>query len=293
MEFKGSYVALVTPFNQDGSVNFTVLGNLIDLHLESKTEGLVILGTTAEAPTLTYEEEEEIVRFTVNRVNKRKPIIVGSGSNSTDTAITYSKKYEQMGADALLVITPYYNKTNERGMIHHFTNVADAVNIPVILYNVPSRTGCSLSINALKVLKNHKNIAGIKEASGDFSFVAKVAELCDENFVMLSGNDDQIVPLMSLGGSGVISVWANIMPNTVHDLCQAMIEHNYEYARKLQLKYLDVCNHLFIETNPIPVKEAMNFLGYNVGPCRLPLDEMDPKNKEILHNTISKIRGVL
>ena len=293
MELKGSYVALVTPFNPDGTVNYEVLGELIDFHMENKTDGLVILGTTAEAPTLTYEEEEEIVRFTLNKVNKRKPVIVGSGSNSTDTAVTYSKKYEKMGADGLLVITPYYNKTNERGMIHHFTSIADAVNIPVILYNVPSRTGCALSINALKVLKEHKNIVGIKEASGNFSYVAKVAELCDDNFVMLSGNDDQIVPLMSLGGKGVISVWANIMPNTVYELCQACENGNFKLARELQLKYLDVCNHLFIETNPIPVKEAMNFLGFNVGPCRLPLDEMDLKNKEILHNTISKIRGVL
>ena len=293
MELKGSYVALVTPFNEDDSVNYEVLGNLIDFHLENKTDGIVILGTTAEAPTLTYEEEEEIVRFTLNRVNGRKPVIVGSGSNSTDTAVTYSKKYEQMGADGLLVITPYYNKTNERGMIHHFTAIADAVNIPVILYNVPSRTGCAISFNVLKVLKEHKNIVGIKEASGNISFVAQVASLCDDNFVMLSGNDDQILPLMSLGGSGVISVWANIMPNTVHDLCDACNNGNYRLAKELQLKYLDVCNDIFIETNPIPIKEAMNYLGFNVGPCRLPLDEMDSKNKEVLHATIDKIRGVL
>lgn len=293
MELKGSYVALVTPFYEDGSINFDKLGELIDFHCNNKTDGLVILGTTAEAPTLTFEEEEQIVRYSIDRVNKRLPIIIGSGSNSTDTAVTYSKKYEQMGADGLLVITPYYNKTNEMGMIKHFEAVADSVNIPVILYNVPGRTGCSISYNVLKVLSKHPNIAGIKEASGNISFAAKVATLCNDNFVMMSGNDDQILPIMSLGGTGVISVWANIMPNAVHDLCQACLDNNYDLAREIQLKYLDVANDIFIETNPIPIKEAMNYLGYNVGPCRLPLYEMDENNKKILHKTIDSIKGVL
>lgn len=292
MNLKGSFVALVTPFNNDGTINFDKLGELIEFHINNKTDGLVVLGTTAEAPTLTFDEEEEIVKFSVSKVNKRVPLIIGSGSNSTSTAITYSKKYEEMGADGLLVITPYYNKTNESGMIKHFTKIADAVSIPVILYNVPSRTGCAISIKALKVLSKHPNIKGIKEASGDISYVAKVAQLLDDDFVMLSGNDDMIVPIMSLGGTGVISVWANIMPQTVHNICENMLNGNYKEALKLQISNLEVANGLFIETNPIPVKEAMNYLGFNVGPCRLPLDEMNEDNKEQLHKILDKVRGI-
>lgn len=292
MKIEGSYVALITPMNEDFSVNYDSLGKLIDFHIENKTDGLVILGTTAESPTLSSEEKEEIVRFTIERVNKRIPVIVGSGSNSTEHAIEASQKYEELGADGLLVITPYYNKTNENGMIAHFKAIASSVKLPIIMYNVPSRTGCSLSIKAIEVLSKIDNIIGLKEATGNISFVAKASKYINENFNIVSGNDDQIVPVMSLGGSGVISVWANIMPKTVHDITAYMLEGNVTKACELQMKYLDVCNDLFIETNPIPVKEAMNYLGLEAGPCRLPLAGMDDANKKVLYKTIEEIRGL-
>lgn len=293
MKFEGSYVALITPMNDDYSVNYEKLEELIEFHIENKTDGLVILGTTAESPTLSDDEKEEIVKRTVKKVNKRIPVIVGSGSNSTLHAIESSKKFEKLGADALLVITPYYNKTNESGMIAHFKAIAESTKLPIIMYNVPSRTGCSLSVKAIEVLSKVPNICGIKEASGNISFVAKIAKFKNDNFSILSGNDDQIVPLMSLGASGVISVWANIMPKTVHNLTELYINGKTKESLELQLKYLDVCNDLFLETNPIPVKEAMNYLGYKVGPVRLPLDNMSEATKEKLHKTLDEIRGQL
>lgn len=286
--FKGSYVALVTPFDKDDNVNYEVLSNLIEFHLNNQTDGLVILGTTAEASTMTDSEKEEVVNFVVKKVNRRIPVIVGSGTNSTKLSIEYSKKYEALGADGLLVITPYYNKANHTGVIKHFKEIAKSVNIPIIMYNVPSRTGMSLTFDEIKELSKVKNINGIKEASGDISFIAKVATLVNDEFSLLSGNDDQIVPLMSLGGSGVISVLANIAPKVVHNICQNMLEGNIKEATSLQLKYLNLANSLFLETNPIPVKTAMNYLGFNVGHLRLPLDEMGPK-KEILYKEIEKM----
>lgn len=288
MKFSGSYVALVTPFDENDNVNFAVLGNLIDFHLKSHTDGLVILGTTAEAATMTQEEKDEVVKFVVKRVNHQIPIVVGSGSNSTRLACLASKRYEELGADALLVITPYYNKTNHTGVIKHFKMIASSTSLPIIMYNVPSRTGMSLTYEEIKELKEIPNICGIKEASGNISFIAKVASLIDDNFSLLSGNDDQIVPVMSLGGDGVISVLANIAPSTVHNMTSLMLDGNYKDAYKLQLKYLDLANDLFLETNPIPVKEALNYMGFNVGHVRLPLDEMGPK-KEILHHEIDRL----
>lgn len=288
MKFSGSYVALVTPFDENDNVNFAVLGNLIDFHLKSHTDGLVILGTTAEAATMTQEEKDEVVKFVVKRVNHQIPVVVGSGSNSTRLACLASKRYEELGADALLVITPYYNKTNHTGVIKHFKMIASSTSLPIIMYNVPSRTGMSLTYEEIKELKEIPNICGIKEASGNISFVAKVASLIDDNFSLLSGNDDQIVPVMSLGGDGVISVLANIAPSTVHNMTSLMLDGNYKDAYKLQLKYLDLSNDLFLETNPIPVKEALNYMGFNVGHVRLPLDELGPK-KEILHHEIDRL----
>lgn len=288
MKFSGSYVALVTPFDENDNVNFAVLGNLIDFHLKSHTDGLVILGTTAEAATMTQEEKDEVVKFVVKRVNHQIPVVVGSGSNSTRLACLASKRYEELGADALLVITPYYNKTNHTGVIKHFKMIASSTSLPIIMYNVPSRTGMSLTYEEIKELKEIPNICGIKEASGNISFVAKVASLIDDNFSLLSGNDDQIVPVMSLGGDGVISVLANIAPSIVHNMTSLMLEGNYKDAYKLQFKYLDLSNDLFLETNPIPVKEALNYMGFNVGHVRLPLDEMGPK-KEILHHEIDRL----
>lgn len=290
---KGSIVALITPMNSDGSVNYDKLGELIEFHIANKTDGIVILGTTGEASTLEFEEEEKIVKFSIERANKRIPIIVGSGSNSTKTALEYSVKYADMGADALLVITPYYNKTNESGMIKHFTAIADASSKPIIMYNVPGRTGCSISVHAVEVLSKHPNIIGIKEASGDLTYAGKIAHCLNDNFVMYSGNDDIVLPLMSLGAVGVISVWSNIMPKTVHDMCYNFMNGNFEAARQTQIKYLDLIHGLFLETNPIPVKAAMNYLGYNVGPLRMPLDEMSEGKFAQLKIALDEMKGTL
>lgn len=293
MKFKGAYVALVTPYDEQDNVNYNALADLIEFQIASNIDGLVILGTTAEATTLTDKEKEEIVKFVVSKVNHRIPIIVGSGSNSTKIAIENSIKYERLGADALLVITPYYNKTNSEGMIKHFEAVADNVNIPIIMYNVPSRTGISLKEEEIAVLSKHKNIQAIKEASGNISFVAKIAKYVSDSFEILSGNDDQIVPLMSLGASGVVSVLANICPNSVHLITEYMLNGKYKEANELQLRYLDLANALFLETNPIPIKDAMNYMGYNVGECRLPLYKMSLKNADILHNEIDELGDLI
>lgn len=290
---KGSLVAIVTPMNQDGSVNYKKFEELIEFHIENKTDALVILGTTGEAPTLTFDEEEKIVEFAMKVTNKRIPVIAGSGSNCTATAIKYSKKYASMGVDGLLVITPYYNKTNEQGMINHFVAIADSVDVPIIMYNVPGRTGCSISIKAIEVLSKHKNIVGIKEASGDLSYATKVARYLNDDFAMYSGNDDIIIPMMSIGAVGVISVWSNIMPKTVHDMCFDFLNGNHKKALETQLKYLDVINGLFIETNPIPVKAAMNYFGYEVGVLRAPLGEMSEAAFAKLKVSLDGIRGVL
>lgn len=283
---RGSMVALITPFHEDGSVNYDKLRELIQWHIEEGTDGICVLGTTAETPALTVTERDRIVEVSIESANKRIPIIVGSGSNNTLVAKEQSIKYEKMGADGLLVITPYYNKTNKAGMIHHFTEIADAVSIPIILYNVPGRTGCSLTYEALEELSQHKNIAGIKEASGDISFVSKIARLAGEGFALYSGNDDMIVPLMSVGGVGVISVAANIIPNEMHRLTMAYLNGDVDLARELQLKYLEFINALFIETNPIPIKEAMNFFSMDVGKYRLPLYEMESSGREYLIHTM-------
>lgn len=289
MNIKGSIVALVTPMNNDGSVNYDKLGELLEWHIANKTDAILIIGTTGESPTLSHEEDEEVVAFTVKKVNKRLPVIVGSSSNCTETTITQSKKFERLGADGLLIITPYYNKTNEEGMIHHFEAVADSVNIPIILYNVPGRTGCSISVNAVARLSKHKNICGIKEASGNISYVMKIAKYLSDDFRLYSGNDDMIVPVLSAGGSGVISVLANICPKETHDLVMNYLDGNVKEALAIQLKYLEFINNLFIETNPIPVKEAMNYLGMNVGGYRLPLYKMSDKNREILINSMKEV----
>ncbi len=290
---RGSLVAIVTPMNSDGSVNYKKFEELIEFHIENKTDGIVILGTTGEASTLTFEEEERIVELAVRVANKRIPIIAGSGSNCTATAVEYSRKYASMGVDGLLVITPYYNKTNESGMIKHFLAVADSVNIPIIMYNVPGRTGCSISVNAVEVLSKHKNIVGIKEASGDLTYAGKIARYLSDDFVMYSGNDDIIVPLMSIGAVGVISVWANIMPRTVHDLVFDYLNKDIEKARITQLKYLDLIHGLFLETNPIPVKKAMNYLGLEAGVLRAPLDEMSEQAFAKLKISLDEVRGIV
>ena len=286
---RGSIVALITPFNEDGSVNYKRLRELIDWHVEQQTDAILVLGTTAETPTLTLSEEDEIARISIEQAKGRVPIIVGSGSNNTMVAIEQSLKYEKMGADALLVITPYYNKTSKAGMVNHFTQVADAVHTPVYVYNVPGRTGVTISYEALAEISKHKNIVGIKEASGDMSLICKFSKLINENFNIYSGNDDINVPLLSMGGAGVISVLANILPKETHDMAMAYLNGDVKKARDMQIKYLDFINALFIETNPIPIKEAMNLVGLNVGGYRLPLCPMAEDTKAVLKSEMEKL----
>ena len=288
---KGSIVAIITPFNEDGSVNYNKLKELIEFHIKSKTDGIVLLGTTGESSTLSYEEKLEIVKVGIKTINKRIPVIVGSGTNDTNESIMLSRKFSSMGADYLLVITPYYNKTNENGLIKHFNMVADSSSCPLILYNVPGRTGMSISENVLKEVSKHKNIIGIKEASADISYATRIAKYLGDDFVMYSGNDDIIVPMMSIGAMGVISVLANIAPAQTHNICELCLNGKYDEARSLQLRLLDLINTLFIEVNPIPVKEAMNQLGFNVGGYRMPLDYMSANNKQILIDRINRMMG--
>ena len=289
--FKGSFVAIVTPFHEDGSVNFEKFIELCNWHIEQGTDGLVVLGTTGESSTMTHEEDEEVVRCAVATVKGRIPVIAGAGSNCTDTALMKSIEYEKLGVDGLLLITPYYNKANERGMYKHFATVADQVHTPIILYNVPGRTSCAMTPNCVEALSKHKNIVALKEASGNISYVAQVARYITKEFSLFSGNDDMIVPLMSLGGSGVISVFANICPRVCASIVHACAQGDYVKAAAEQLKYLDLINALFMEVNPIPVKQAMNFMGMNVGGYRLPLCEMDPANAEKLRAALSVLEG--
>jgi 4-hydroxy-tetrahydrodipicolinate synthase len=291
---KGSIVALVTPFNKDGSVNFPKLKELLEYHIANKSGGIVILGTTGEASTLSFEEEAEIVKFSVDIVKKRVPLIVGSGSNETEKAVTMSRKYSEMGADYVLVITPYYNKTNESGLIKHFTAVADASLCPVIMYNVPGRTGMNMSYHAVEVLSKHPNICGIKEASGNMSYAMKISKLLNKDFFMLSGNDDIIVPMMSIGAEGVISVVANIAPKQTAKICELCLENRYPEALKIQNDLLTLINDLFLEVNPIPVKAAMDYIGeHKVGGYRAPLDEMDPTKKKQLEAEIDRVKELI
>ena len=283
--FTGSGVAIITPFNENG-IDFDTLGQLIDFHVENGTDAIVICGTTGEAATMPDEEHLSAIEYTVKRVNKRIPVVAGTGSNDTVHGIKLSVEAEKLGADALLVVTPYYNKSNKQGLINHFKAIADSVKIPIILYNVPSRTGMSISLDVLEALKDVDNIVGIKEASGNFSYLMELAANYGDRFDIYSGNDDIIVPVMSVGGKGVISVLANVLPKETHDICQLYLDGKCEESKKLQFKYLDLINSLFCEVNPIPVKTALNLMGFNAGKLRLPLYEMDPKNKERLINSL-------
>ncbi|HIT86180.1 MAG TPA: 4-hydroxy-tetrahydrodipicolinate synthase [Candidatus Ornithomonoglobus intestinigallinarum] len=280
LPFTGSGVAIVTPFDGD-KTNYDVLGELIEMHIAKKTDAIIICGTTGEASTMPDSEHLAAIEYTVKKVNGRIPVIAGTGSNETAHAVSLSKQAEALGADGLLQVTPYYNKTTQKGLIAHFGAVADAVSIPIILYNVPSRTGMNIAIPTLKELAKRENIVAIKEASGNISYTAQVAAHVPELYIY-SGNDDMIVPVMSLGGKGVISVVANILPEETHNLCQNYLDGNAEAARKAQLELLDLINKLFIEVNPVPVKTALNLMGINAGNLRLPLTEMDPANKEAL-----------
>ena len=282
MIFKGSAVALVTPFTKDNKVDFDKLGELVEYQIANGTDAIVSCGTTGEANTMTDEEQLATIKYVVEKVNKRVPVIAGSGSNDTMHSVNLSQEAEKLGVDALLIITPYYNKANKAGLKRHFETIANSVTLPIILYNVPGRTCVNISPSLIVELAKIDNIVAVKEASGDLGQVAEIASLVPDDFAIYSGNDDTILPLLSLGGQGVISVLANVCPQETHDLVAKFFEGDIEGSRKLQLGMDALIAALFIEVNPIPVKTAMNLLGFNVGDLRLPLAEMDPANLEVL-----------
>lgn len=284
--FKGSGVAIITPFNEAG-IDFSKLGELLEWHIENGTDAIVICGTTGEASTMSEEERKETIKFAVEKVNKRIPVIAGTGSNNTLSSINFSKWAESIGVDGLLVITPYYNKTTQKGLVEHFKAINDEVNTPIIIYNVPGRTGLNLLPKTLvKICAVCNNVVGIKEASGNISQIAEMKALLKDRIHIYSGNDDQTIPILSLGGIGVISVLANIIPKEVHQMCELYMSGKINEALSIQLNTLSLSNSLFIETNPIPVKTAMNLLGMKVGNLRLPLCNMEENNLNILKNEL-------
>lgn len=285
--FEGSGVAIVTPFNDKG-VNYEKLKELLEWHIKKGTDAIIICGTTGEATTMSEEEKKLTIKFTVDVVNKRIPVIAGTGSNNTLSSIEMSKYAESVGVDGLLVITPYYNKTNSRGLIKHFEAINNSVNTPIILYNVPSRTGVNITPENLKELSTLSNVVAIKEASGNISQVVQMKALCGDKIDIYSGNDDQAIPILSLGGKGVISVLANIIPNAVHTMIKSYLNGDVKKALDLQLENLKLSNTLFIETNPIPIKTALNLIGKDVGPLRLPLYEMSDSKLEKLKDTLKE-----
>lgn len=283
--FKGSGVAIVTPFNESG-VNFEKLRELLEWHVKSGTDAIIVCGTTGEASTMSDTEKKATIKFTVEVINKRIPVIAGTGTNNTMASIDMSKWAESIGVDGLLVITPYYNKTTQKGLVEHFKAISNNVNIPMILYNVPGRTGMNLVPKTLQKLSDCKNIIAVKEASGDISQVADIKALCGDRFDVYSGNDNQIIPILSLGGIGVISVLANIIPEQIHNMCQLYLQGNTNEALKIQLNSINLNNAIFIETNPIPIKTAMNIMSMNVGNLRLPLCDMTDENLLILNKEL-------
>ena len=285
--FKGAAVAIITPFQENREINYPKLAEIIDDQIANHTDAIVICGTTGESSTLTHEEHLEAIRFAIEHVAGRVPVIAGTGSNCTETAIYLSTEAEKYGADALLVVTPYYNKATQKGLIAHYTAIAESVSLPIIMYNVPSRTGCNIQPETAAYLaKNVKNIVGIKEASGNISQIAKLMELAEGQIELYSGNDDQVVPILALGGLGVISVLSNVAPQQTHDMVEKFLNGDVAGSREIQLKALPLIEALFCEVNPIPVKAAMNMLGWEAGPLRMPLTEMEPQNKERLRKAM-------
>lgn len=282
--FTGAGVAIVTPFHEDGSVNYEAFEKQIELQIAGGTDAIIVCGTTGESSTLTHEEHLEVIRFCIEKVNKRIPVVAGTGSNCTQTAIYLSQEAEKAGADGLLLVTPYYNKCTQKGLYEHFKMVAESVSIPIILYNIPGRTGGVLiqPETVVSLCRDVKNIVGVKDATGNISGVAKVLQLANGDVDLYSGNDDQIVPILSLGGKGVISVLSNVAPKQTHDICQLYFEGKVKESAQLQLKALPVIDGLFCEVNPIPVKKAMNLMGLNAGPLRRPLTEMEDEHAEKL-----------
>lgn len=288
--FKGSGVAIITPFTKNNKINYTKFAELIEYQIKNQSDAIVVCGTTGEASTLSENEKKELINFTVEVVKKRIPVIAGTGGNNTSNVVTLSKYAQKVGADGLLIVTPYYNKCTQNGLYLHYKEISDNANIPIILYNVPSRTGVNIETETLVKLSNLPNIIGIKEASSNISQIMDIFSRIDKKFLVYSGNDDQILPILSLGGQGVISVLANIYPKETHDICYEFFNGNIDVSRQLQFKYLDLIKSLFKEVNPIPIKEALNYLGYDVGKCRLPLCDMSTKNKDLLINNILKIK---
>ena len=288
--FKGAGVALITPFNKDKSVNYDELGRIIDRQIEGKTDALIVCGTTGEPATMTEEEKLSVIEFAVKRTAGRIPVIAGTGANSTAAVIDFSKKVQKLGVDGFLIVTPFYNKATQGGLYEHYKTIAQSVELPIIIYNVPSRTGCNIQPQtAVKLAHDCKNIVGIKEASGNISQVAKLASLAEGTLDIYSGNDDQIIPILSLGGVGVISVLSNVVPQETHDMVTEYLNGNHRKALDIQLKYLDLINLLFCEVNPIPVKAAMNYMGFNVGGLRLPLTEIERQKGEKLKQELIKM----
>ncbi len=283
--FRGAGVAIVTPFTADG-INFPEFGRLIDDQIAHGTDAIIVAGTTGEAATMNDAEHKEAIKFTVDRVKKRVPVIAGTGSNDTSYAIHLSQYAERAGADGLLLVTPYYNKCTQKGLVGHFQAIADSVNIPCILYDVPSRTGVSIKLTTYVELAKHPNIVAVKEANGDLSSILRLRHACGDELAVYSGNDDQIVPILSLGGQGVISVLSNVAPQATHDMCQLYFDGDVERARDLQIAYTDLIDALFSEVNPIPVKTAMRLIGWAAGPLRSPLSEMEPEHVEQLKSAL-------
>lgn len=286
--FTGAGVAIVTPMFEDGSVNYDVLGQLIEYQIENGTDAIISCGTTGESATLDNQEHCDVLSYTIKKVNGRVPVVAGTGSNDTRYAVELSRHAQEAGADALLMVTPYYNKTSQTGLINHYHYVADRVDVPIILYNVPSRTGCNIQPTTYVELAKHPNIVATKEASGDISSIAKTISLCGDDLAVYSGNDDQVIPILSLGGKGVISVFSNIYPQKMHQICAEFFNGNTEKSRDMMLHYLDLMNGLFCDVNPIPVKEAMNMMGYQCGPCRMPLAPMSESAKISLAALLKK-----
>lgn len=291
--FKGAGVAIVTPMNADGTVNYENFKKLIEFQITNGTDAIIVCGTTGEASTLSHEEHLDVIKYCVEVVAGRVPVVAGTGSNSTETAIYLSTEAEKYGVDGLLLVSPYYNKATQNGLYAHFKMVADSVKVPVILYNVPSRTGCNiLPETVVRLCRDVENIVGVKEASGNISQIAHLAAIADDLVDIYSGNDDQIVPIMSLGGVGVISVLSNVAPKQTHDICQKYLDGDVKGSCQMQLEALELCDALFCEVNPIPVKKALNLMGMEAGPLRMPLTEMEDANTQRLEKAM-KVYGIL
>ena len=286
--FTGAGVAIITPFTKEGKVNYPALKTILEYQIAHGTDAIVICGTTGESATLSHEEHTEAIRFTMETVAHRIPVIAGTGSNDTAYALHLSNEAEKIGVDGLLMVTPYYNKASQAGLIKHYTYLADRVSTPIIIYNVPSRTGCDVKPETYAELSKHKMIYAAKEASGNISSIAKTISLCEKDFTIYSGNDDQITAIMSLGGKGVISVLSNVAPQVAHDIAASALAGDFEQSRKLQIEYLELCNALFMDVNPIPVKQAMNMMGFDAGPLRMPLCEMNEANTAKLKSVMEK-----